>query len=175
MPPLSEPPRIYPRGLFVCVATRHRLPTHHFFCLSINLSVFSLAPFHSAKTPFYFLTLPYPYRILALPVWGLRCSRLPLRCPLFAIGRLLLRIALRLCGMFCTRSQTPKVCPIRAKCGCSPYGVLLCCRYYVRQLDCRNEVSSVSRNIIRVAFMQVFSCKQPHFLFQNKDFYAIFA
>ena len=58
-----SPRGFIPRGLFVCVATRHRLPTHHFFCLSINLSVFSLAPFHSAKTPSHFpnVTVPLPY------------------------------------------------------------------------------------------------------------------
>ena len=120
------------------------------------------------------LLSPYPYRTFALPLrffwWARGVGRLPRRCPISAIGRLLLRIALRLFGMFCTRLQTPKVCPIRAKCGCSPYGVLLCRRYYVRQLDCRNEVSSVSRNIIRVAFMQVFSCKQPHLCFKIKIF-----
>ena len=141
-----------------------------FFASPLICPSFLSLRFTPRNPPSISLTLPYPYRILALPVWGLRCSRLPLRCPLFAIGRLLLRIALRLCGMFCTRSQTPKVCPIRAKCGCSPYGVLLCRRYYVRQSDCRNEVSSVSRNIIRVAFMQVFSCKQPHFCFKIKIF-----
>ena len=67
----------------------------------------------------------YPsYLLICFFVVSSTIGRLGLRCPLSTCGRLLLRIALRLC--LNTIVQTPKVCPIRAKCGCNFFSLDSC-------------------------------------------------
>ena len=53
---------------------------------------------------------------------GLRCRQITAALSSLHVRTLLSRIAPCLCIMFCTRLQTPAVCPIQDKCGCSLCG-----------------------------------------------------
>ena len=76
-----------------------------------------LFPFFFFRSSFSFSVLPSS--LFSFAVGGLGHRQISPSLSSLHVRTLLSRIAPCLCIMFCTRLQTPAVCPIQDKCGCS--------------------------------------------------------
>ena len=71
----------------------------------------------------FFFFRSFFFLLFSFAVGGLGHRQISPSLSSLHVRTLLSRIAPCLCIMFCTRLQTPAVCPIQDKCGCSPCGV----------------------------------------------------
>ena len=92
----------------------------------MRASLSGLVFFFRSSFSFSVLLFLFPFFLLlvfSFCSWWLGHRQISPSLSSLHVRTLLSRIAPCLCIMFCTRLQTPAVCPIQDKCGCSPCGV----------------------------------------------------